>query len=56
MQSSKCLWGNTIEKSDARREEIAEFIVRCNLDMFNVADCDPTFSLVREDSWIDLTL
>ena len=44
------LWGNTVEKSDARGDEIAEFAVRCQLDIFNDTDCDPTFSSARGDS------
>ena len=50
------IWGNTVEKSDARGDEILEFAIRNDLTIFNVPDCDPTFSSARGESWIDLTM
>ena len=41
------IWGNTVEKSDARGDEILEFVIRNDLTIFNVPDCDPTFSSAR---------
>ena len=45
-----------MEKSDARGDEILEFAVRNDLTIYNVPDCDPTFSSARGESWIDLTM
>ena len=45
-----------MEKSDTRGDEILEFAVRNDLTIYNVLDCDLTFSSARGESWIDLTL